>query len=304
MKRYFSSLSKDFARNKMVYFMAIPMLVYYLLFHYAPMYGASIAFKDFVPRLGIVNSPWIGFNHFVDFFNGPFFFRLLRNTLMLNFYQLLFCFPAPIILALLLNEVMSRKFRRTVQTITYMPHFISLVVVCGLIVDFTSRNGIVNDIAVLFGFQRSSMLQQPDLFRPIFIVSQICQEVGWSSIIYMAALTSVSQELYEAARIDGAGRWKQTWHITLPGISTTVIILLILKIGNIMNVGFEKIILLQNPSIFETADVISSYVYRKGLLEFNYSFSAAVGLFNSVINFIFLIVANQLSKKYNDASLW
>ena len=223
---------------------------------------------------------------------------------IISVYSLIFSFPAPIILALLLNELRNKTFKRMVQTISYLPHFISIMVVCGMIIDFTATDGFINDIIEFFGGQRSSLLLKPELFRTIYISSDIWQNVGWGSIIYLAALTGVDTQLYEAAVIDGAGRWKQLLHVTLPGIAPTIVILLILRIGQIMNVGFEKIILLYNPATYSTADVISSFVYRKGLLEFSYSYSAAVGLFNSVINFILLILANKLSKHVNDISLW
>lgn len=297
-------LARDFMRNKYIYMMAIPMIVYYILFHYQPMYGAIIAFKNFSPARGILGSPWAGFTHFESFFNGVYFWRVLRNTLLINVYNLMFGFPAPIVLALLLNEIRHNVFKRTVQTVSYLPHFISIMVVCGMIIDFTSSDGIINDIVAMFGGERATLLLKPELFRTIYVGTNIWQEVGWGSIIYLAALTSIDPQLYQAATIDGASRWKQLWNITIPGIMPTIVILLILRIGQMMNVGFEKIILLYNPNTYETADVISSFVYRKGLLEFNYSYSAAVGLFNSVINFALLLTANRISRKVNETSLW
>lgn len=301
---YGAMLMRDLVKNKYVYIMAIPMLVYYILFHYQPMYGAIIAFKNFSPGGGIMGSPWAGFTHFESFFSSVYFWRVLRNTVLINFYNLIFGFPAPIILALLLNEIRNNIFKRTVQTVSYLPHFISIMVVCGMIIDFTSSDGIINDIMAMFGGERSTLLLKPELFRPIYVSTNIWQEVGWGSIIYLAALTSIDPQLYEAAIIDGAGKWKQTWNITIPGIMPTIVILLILRIGQMMNVGFEKIILLYNPNTYETADVISSFVYRKGLLEFNYSYSAAVGLFNSIINFTLIVTANWISRKLNETSLW
>ncbi|SFP95304.1 ABC transporter permease [Caldicoprobacter faecalis] len=284
--------------------MALPVIAYYIIFHYMPMYGAIIAFKEFNPALGIIRSPWVGFKHFKSFFEGVYFWRLIRNTLLISIYSLVWGFPAPIILALLLNEVKNNYFKRTVQTISYLPHFISLVVVCGIIKDFTSTDGVINDIIELLGGERTNFLMKPEWFRPIYVGSGIWQEVGWGSIIYLAAITNIDPELYEAATIDGASRWKQTWHITLPGIVPTIVILLILRLGGLMSVGFEKIILLYNSATMETADVISSYVYRRGLLDFDYSFSAAVGLFNSVINLILITSANKLSRKISETSLW
>ncbi len=301
---WYSAALIDLKKYRYIYLMSIPVVIYYILFHYLPMYGAIISFKNFSPGLGIWGSPWVGFQNFEDFFTGPYFFRIFRNTVLINFYQLIFNFPAPILLALLLNEITSNKFKRVVQTVSYMPHFISIMVICGLIIDFTAKDGIINDLVAFFGVERQSMLLNPGLFQPIYVLSGIWQEIGWGSIIYLAALSSIDTEQYEAARIDGATRWQQMWNITLPGIMPTIIIMLILRIGSMMNLGFEKIILLYNPSIYETADVISSYVYRKGLLEFSYSYSSAVGLFNSVINFVLLLSANKISRKVNEVSLW
>lgn len=297
-------LLKDISKNRLLYVMLIPVLLYFTVFHYFPMYGASIAFKDFTPRLGITGSPWAGLEHFESFFNGIHFWRVVKNTLLISFYELLFGFPAPIILALLLNEVRKTVFKRTVQTITYMPHFISLVVVCGIIKEFTISDGLINDILAFFGRERLSLLLEPEYFRTIFVSSSIWQNIGWGTIIYLAALAGIDQEQYEAAKIDGANRWRQMLSVTLPGIMPTITILFILEIGRLMNVGSEKIILLYNPSTYDTADVISSYVYRVGLQEFNYSFSSAVGLFNSAINFTLVIGSNWLSRRMNKTSLW
>ncbi len=299
-----SYLAKDFAKFKHLYIMIIPVIIYYTVFHYWPMYGAQIAFKDFSPGKGIWGSPWIGFRHFVSFFNGVYFARVLKNTVLINLYGLIFGFPAPIVLALLLNEIRSNIYKRLVQTVSYLPHFISIMVICGMIIDFTAKDGIVNDIIVFFGGDRGALLLKPELFRSLYVSTDIWQQVGWGSIIYLSALTAIDPQLYEAAIIDGAGRWRQVWHITLPGIAPTIVILLILRLGQMMNVGFEKIILLYNPTTYQTADVISSFVYRKGLLEFSYSFSSAVGLFNSIINFALLMSANWISRKLNETSLW
>lgn len=294
----------DFLRNRYVYLMALPVVAYYVIFHYVPIYGLVIAFKDFSPRVGILESEWVGLEHFASFFNSYYAVRVIRNTILINVYQLVFSFPAPIILALLLNEVRSSTYKRSIQTITYLPHFISLVVVCGFIKDFTASDGVINDIIAFFGGERSGLLGQPELFRTIFVSSGIWQEIGWGSIIYLAALAGIDPGLYESATIDGAGRLKQTWYITLPGIMPTIVILLILRIGKMMSVGFEKIILLYSPITYETADVISSFIYRRGLVGFEYSYATAVGLFNSIINFLMLIGANWLSRKYSETSLW
>ncbi|NBD28127.1 ABC transporter permease [Paenibacillus glycinis] len=295
---------RDFMLNKYLYLMMLPVIAYYVVFHYAPMYGALIAFKDYSPMKGILGSDWVGLKHFEDFFRSYYFLRILKNTLLISLYSLLFEFPAPIVLALLINEVRHRAFKRTVQTITYMPYFISLVVICGIITDFTNADGLINRVFTWLGYDGQAMLQKPDLFRPIYILSEIWQRIGWESIIYIAALMSIDQEQYEAARMDGASRFKQIFYITLPGIMPTIAIMLILRMGNLLNVGFEKIILLYNPVTYEKADVISSFVYRKGLLEFGWSYSSAVGLFNSAINLVLLVLANYVSRRVSKNSLW
>lgn len=284
--------------------MMIPVIGYYLIFHYGPMYGAIIAFKDYSPMKGILGSDWVGLKHFEEFFNSYYFLRVLKNTLLISLYTLVFEFPAPIILALLINEVRKRAFKRVVQTITYMPYFISLVVICGIITDFTNADGLINRLIMMLGYDGQAMLQKPELFRPIYVLSEIWQRIGWESIIYIAALMSIDLEQYEAAKIDGASRLKQMFHITLPGLLPIITIMFILRMGNMLNVGFEKIILLYNPVTYETADVISSFVYRKGLLEFGWSYSSAVGLFNSVINLVLLISANYISRRVSQNSLW
>lgn len=297
-------LLRDLRMNKYLYIMAIPVIAFYLIFCYGPMYGVIIAFKDFAPMKGILGSRWIGLKNFHDFFSSIYAFRTIKNTLLLSFYGLIWSFPAPIILALLLNEVKNTFFKKTVQTITYLPHFVSLIVVCGLISNFMQMNGIVNNIIAFFDGHRILFLQRPEWFRTIYIGSGIWQGIGWGSIIYLASLASIDQELYEAAGMDGASRWRQTVHITIPGIMPTIVIMLILNIGQMMNVGYEKVILLYNSLTFSTADVISSYVYRTGLLDFRYGYSTAVGLFNSVVNLFLLITANWISRRVNDTSLW
>ncbi|MGP0586216.1 ABC transporter permease [Paenibacillus timonensis] len=295
---------RDFRMNKYLYLMMIPVIAYYVIFHYGPMYGAIIAFKDFTPIKGILGSDWVGLKHFEDFFGSYYFLRVLKNTILISLYTLVFEFPAPILLALLINEVRRRYFKRVVQTITYMPYFISLVVICGIITDFTNADGLINRLFMLLGYDGQAMLQKPELFRPIYVLSEIWQRIGWESIIYIAALMSIDLEQYEAARMDGASRLKQMIYITLPGLLPVITIMFILRMGNLLNVGFEKIILLYNPVTYETADVISSFVYRKGLLEFGWSYSSAVGLFNSVINLALLVSANYISRKVNENSLW
>lgn len=301
---FFYRVKKDWMRNRSLYLMIIPVLIFFILFHYKPMYGAIIAFKDYTPALGIAESPWVGWDNFTRFFSSVYFGRLIRNTILLSFYSLLFGFPAPIILALLLNEVKNKKFKGLTQTVTYLPHFISMIVVTGMLVDFSMTSGLFNDIIELFGGERSPLLQNPDLYRTIYAASGIWQEIGWGSIIYLSALSGVDSQLYEAAQIDGAGKWKQLIHVTLPGIAPTIIIMFILKMGTLMNMGYEKTILLYNPATYETADIISSYIYRIGLLEQDWSYSTAIGLFNSVINLGLLLITNKIARKCGETSLW
>ncbi|MGI5898447.1 MAG: ABC transporter permease [Christensenellales bacterium] len=304
VKSYFAFLKKDLIKFWGIYMMFLPVLAFYLVFHYAPMYGAQIAFKDYSPGLGIVGSSWVGLKHFTNFFTSPNGWRIIRNTVFISGLTLFFGFPAPIILALLINEIKSRATKKFVQTVTYLPYFISMMVVCSLIINFTSKNGLINDISALFGGTRTSFLLEARYYRTVHVVSGVWQNMGWNSIIYLAALSAVDQELYEAAVIDGAGRWKQTVHITVPSIMNTIVIMLILRTGQLMSVGAEKILLLYTPTTYETADVISTYVYRRGLQEFSYSFSSAVGLFNSVVNLLFVSVANAISRRYSETSLW
>lgn len=287
------------------YVLAFFVIVYYICFHYKPMLGAVIAFRDYKPRVGIANSPWVGLFNFDSFFSSYYFWRLIRNTLTISMCGLLFTFPCAIIFALSINEVRNPRFKRTVQTISYMPHFISLIVVCSMIRLFVDSNGFIVQIMKLFGYTGTgSLLGQPKMFVPIYVISDIWQQTGWNCIIYLAAISGIDVSLYEAARIDGAGRWKQTIHITLPGIMGTIILLLILRIGQMMGVGHEKIILLYNEFTYDTADVISSYVYRRGLVSGDYSFSTAVGLFNSAINFILVLSANKVSNMISGTGIW
>ena len=297
-------LMMNIKQHPWFYVMIIPAIAYFIVFHYAPMYGVIIAFQDYKPFKGISGSAWVGLKHFSDFITGPFFWRLLRNTLSINIGMLLFGFPLPIIFALLLNEVRSVGFKRVVQTITYMPHFVSSVVVCGLMVLFCRSDGILTYVLKFIGFPDNNLLTYKQYFQGLYIGMNIWQELGWDSIIYFAALTSIDVSLYEAARVDGAGRWRQMWHITLPGIAPTVVILLILRIGNLMSLGWDRIYLLYNDMVMETADVISTYVYRTGMLQVQYSYATAVGLMNSIVNIILLFSANFISRKVSDSSLW
>jgi len=298
------NIKKDFKANKVLYFMVLPVVLYFIVFSYVPMSGIIMAFEQYSPQKGIFGSTWIGVKNFVDFFNSYYCLRLIKNTFLLSFYDLIFGFPAPIIFALLMNEIRRKKVKKIVQTISYMPYFISITVIAGIIIDFCSSTGAITSIVAKFGGPSSNLLGIPELFRGIFIGTNIWQGVGFNSVIYMAALAGVDQELYEAAAQDGAGRWKQALHVTIPGISNTIIIMLILRLGHLMSVNFEKVILLYSPVTYSTADVISSFVYRKGLLEFNYGYSTAVGLFNSAMNFAILLLANRISKKISETSLF
>ena len=268
------------------------------------MYGLLIAFQDYTPFKGMSGSSWVGFKHFINFFKDYYFMRVLRNTVVISFLTILFGFPAPIIFALLLNEIKNTAFKRVVQTITYLPHFISIVIVCGLIKEFCMSTGLINSIITALGGTASNLLESKPLFYPIYIISDIWQSVGWGSIIYLAAIAGVDQEQYESARIDGAGRFQKMFYITLPSILPTITVLFIMRMGQVLNVGYEKILLLYNPKTYEVADVISTYVYRMGLQEAQWSFSTAVGLFNSVVNVLFLCLTNYICKKTDSGGLF
>ena len=291
---------RDIRSNWDLYLIILPILVYYAIFHYAPMYGAIIAFENYKPAKGIIGSQWVGLKNFQTFFGTYYFWTLLRNTLKISVTSLLVHFPTEILLAILINELRSKKFARVVQTVTYMPHFISLVVVCGMVIQFTKSNGIITR---LFGMS-SPMLNEGSLFLPIYVISDVWQQIGWGSIIYLAALTGIDQQLYEAAEIDGAGRFKQTIYITLPGILPTVTVLFIMRIGKVMSLGADKVLLLYNRAIYDSADVFATYVYRRGIENTDWSYSSAVGLFNSVINLTLVVVANSISRRVNQLSIW
>lgn len=297
-------IKRQLYKGRHVYIMMLPVMAYYIIFHYWPMYGVIIAFKDFRPLKGILGSEWIGFANFIDFFNSYYFWNLIRNTLLLSIYSLIWGFPAPIILALLLNEVKNKYFKSTVQTISYLPHFISMVVIVGMMLDFLSTNGLINNIIVMLGGESYQYMGDPDWFRTIYVASGIWQGVGWGSIIYLAALSGVDPQLYEAAVVDGAGRWKQMIHITLPSIAPTIIILLIMDMGRIMNVGFEKVLLMQNPLNKETSNIIATFVYERGLIQNDFSYSTAVGLFNNIISLALLVAVNNISRRVTETSLW
>ncbi|MCU6707867.1 ABC transporter permease subunit [Paenibacillus sp. J5C_2022] len=287
-----------------MYVFMLPAVSYYLVFHYFPMYGLQIAFKDYKVTEGIWGSSWVGFAHIERFFNSYYFWDLLRNTLLINVYQLLL-FPVSIIVALSFNELKDGLYKRLVQTITYAPHFISVVVMSGMIIAFLNPStGIVNTVIQAFGGKPIAFMTEPGWFKSIFVLSGEWQQLGWGAIIYLAALSGVDPQLHEAAKVDGANRLRRIWHINLPHIAPTITILLILNFGSFMAIGFEKIYLLQNDLNLTSSDVIQTYVYRSGLLNAQYSFSAAVGFFNSIINFVLLIVFNRIAKKTTETSLW
>lgn len=291
--------------NKYLWLLFLPCLIYYLVFRYAPMFGLVITFKDYNLFKGIWASDWVGFKYYRMFLHNPDFWPLMRNTFLLGFYNLLFGFPAPIILALLLNEVRKKAVKRFVQSVSYLPHFISNVIVASMVIMFLSpTGGLVNNILQSFGFDPINFMNKPEMFRGIYVISEIWQHIGWETIIYLAALTAVDPQLYEAANIDGANRMRRIWHVTLPGISAVIVITLILNIGSVLEIGFEKVYLMQNPAIYDTADIISTYVYRIGLVKGNFSYGSAIGLFMGVISLIFIYSANWFSKRISETSLW
>lgn len=294
----------NYRQNKLLYWMIVPVLIYVFIFSYIPMFGLIMSFQDYSLTKGIWGSKWVGLKNFKDFFGGMYFGRTLGNTLILSGLDLLICFPAPILLALMLNEVGNMRFKRTIQTVSYMPHFISMVVVAGLIKEFCSSTGPLAQMAQLWGGEARNYLSDPANFRGIFTMSSVWQTIGFNSIVFLAALAGVDMQQYEAAKIDGANRLQQMWHVTLPGIAPTIIIMLILRCGSIMNVNFEKVLLLYSPSTYETADVISTYVYRVGIIKQKIGYSTAVGLFNSVASLILVLSSNWLSNKLTDSGLF
>ena len=297
-------VARDFRVNWAVYVMALPVLAYFIIFNYIPMTGIIMAFQKFQIKKGIWGSKFVGLANFVRFFNSPYAWRLIRNTLLISLYGLAFSFPLPVVFALCLNEVRSTKFKRITQTISYMPYFISIVVVVAILFDFCKSEGILTMLAKKFGWSGGALISAPQWFRTLYIGSNIWQHLGYNSIIFISALAAIDPQLYEAATIDGANRWQQTLHVTLPGIATTIVVLLILRLGSIMGVGYEKIILMYSPATYETGDVIASYVYRVGLEDADYSYSTAINLFNSLVNMLVLFLANQMSRRISDTSLW
>lgn len=296
---------RNIVRDKELLLLMMIPFAYYIIFHYQPMYGMIIAFKDYSISRGILRSEWVGLKWFMQFFNSFYFHRLLKNTFVLSIYQLVFGFPVPIIFALLVNEVKNKNYKKAVQTITYLPHFISIVVVVGMMVNFLSPNeGVVNLLLEKLGFEYINFMSEPAWFRFLYVGSGIWQNFGFGSIIYLAAIAGIPQELYEAATIDGANRMQKIYFITLPSILPTITILLIMNLGGMLNIGFEKVMLMYSPGVYEKADVIQTYVYRRGIQGGDYSFAAAVGFFNSVVNFTLIVTFNKISKYIGQNSLW
>lgn len=297
-------LGKNYRANRMLYWLILPVVIYVIVFNYIPMAGLVISFQDYSVTRGLMGSKWIGLENFRSFFEGIFFKRTLVNTVVLSLLDMLFSFPAPIILALMLNEVKHLRFKKVIQTVSYMPHFISLVVVAGLVKEFTTSSGLISGVVTALGGTPKNYLSLPQYFRPIFIVSNVWQSMGFGSIIYLAALSGVSEELYEAACIDGASRFRQLVHVTLPGIASTIIIMLIMRCGQIMSVNFEKVLLLYSSATYETSDVIMTYVYRMGIVKQKIGYSTAVGLFNSIVALALIVTANGISRKYSEISMF
>ncbi len=300
----FARLRRNILRNWQLYILILPATVYFLFFCYGPMYGVQIAFKDFIPTKGITGSPWVGFKHFETLFHTYSFGNIFKNTIFLSLYSLAAGFPIPIVLALLLNEVDNKFFKKLVQNVTYAPHFISVVVLVGMLNVLMSPNGVVNALVRAFGGETQLFLANSALFNDLYVWSGVWQGMGWSSIIYLAALSGLDMEIHEAAKVDGATRIQRMWYINLPTLVPTIVILLILNSGSIMNVGFEKVFLMQNNLNLDSAEVISTYVYKVGLVRAQYSFSAAVGLFNNIINLILILLVNTISNKISGSGLW
>lgn len=299
------AVMRDLIRDRWLYFMLAPGIAYFIIFKYVPMYGITMAFQDYQPYLGFFDSPWVGFKHFERFFGEPQFWMLFRNTAILALYNLIFFFPLPIVLALMLNEVRSSFYKRFVQTLVYIPHFVSWVVVVGIFyMLFTTENGLINEFLFQLTGKKIAFLQDPEWFRSMIVTQSIWKEVGWGTIIFLAALAGVDLQLYEAARMDGAGRWRQLWHITLPAIKSTIVILLILRLGNFLDSGFEQIFLMLNPTTRDVGEVFDTYVYVKGLTQAQYSYSAAVGLFKSVVGLVLVVSANWLAKRFGEEGVY
>lgn len=299
------SLIKRVKRDWQLLLILLPGLIFYIIFRYGPMYGMIISFKDYSVYKGIINSPWVGLKHFKRFFGNPDFFRLFRNTFMLGMTTLIFSFPFPIIFAVLLNEIRNIKFKKVVQTASYVPSFLSIVIISSMIIDFLSPgHGIINQIIAALGFEKIYFMIRPEWFRTVYVASEVWSGMGFNAILFIAAIAGIDPQLYEAAELDGCGRIKKMWYITVPSILPTIATLFILKSGSVFRIGFEKVLLLYNPATYEVADVFATYVYRQGLVDMNYSYAAAVGLFESVVALAMLLIANTLSKKLSEQSIW
>jgi putative aldouronate transport system permease protein len=291
-------------RDWQLYSLAVLPLLFFLIFRYGPMLGNVIAFRRFRPGGSVFGEYWVGLRYVKMFLADPTFWDVFTNTLVIGGLTLLFCFPLPIVLALLLNEVRTRSLKRIVQSVSYLPHFLSIVIVAAMVMQLLSVDGTVNQMVRAVGGDAIPFLQRPEWFRTIYVSSEVWQTVGWGTILYLAALTTIDEDLYEAARIDGANRWRQTWHVTLPGIRPTMVTLLILNIGTFMTVGFEKILLLYNPLTYPTADVISTYLFRMGFESSSFSYAAAIGLFEALIGVTLVLSANAISRRWVGTSLW
>jgi putative aldouronate transport system permease protein len=304
-RRIRSQFVKDILRDRWMYFLLLPGVLYFVIFKYLPMAGLVMAFQDYKPHLGLLESPWVGLKHFERFFSEPQFWMLFRNTLLLAVYNLVFFFPLPIVLALMLNEVRKEMFKRFVQTIVYLPHFVSWVVAVGIFyVLFTTEGGVVNEFIARLGMEKIPFLLSEEWFRTMIVSQSIWKEAGWGTIIFLAALSGVDLQLYEAARMDGAGRWRQLWHITLPAIRSTIVILFILRLGSFLDTGFEHIFLMLNSMNREVGEVFDTYVYLKGLTQAQYSYSAAVGMFKSLVGLLLVVGANRLAKKMGEEGVY
>lgn len=295
---------KRYLKYKHLYLMILPGVIMMFIFNYIPMYGITIGFRNFQPNLGYFEGEWVGLKYLKQFFNDPYCFRLIRNTMLLNFYSILFGFPAPIIFAMLLNELRCSPLKRFTQSISYLPHFISTVVIVGILMKLFASDGIINEMLAGLGIKQQNFFGDPDWFRPLYVGSKIWQDTGYNAIIYLAALSGIEPHLYESAIIDGANRFEQAIYITIPGIMPTAIVLLILSIGKLLNVGFEKVFLMYSPAIFEKADVISTYVYRRGIQGLDYSYATVIDFFNSVVALVLIVIANTVCRKVTEESLW
>jgi len=298
-------LWKDVVKSKYLYLLALPGIIFFLIFKYIPMFGVVVAFQNYSPIRGIANSPWVGFQHFERFFSNPDFLILFRNTMGISLMNLVFFFPLPIVVSLFLNELRSEKYKKTIQTIVYMPHFMSWVIISGLtFLMFATGEGLFNKILATFGADKVDVLSNPHLFWIMLTIQSVWKEAGWGTIIFLAAIASVDPQLYEAARMDGAGRFRQMWHVTLPAIRSTIVVLLILRLGHIMDVGFEQILLMYNGAVSSVAEVFDTYVYRVGVQQAQFSYSTAAGLFKSIIGLVLVIVANKLAKKFGEEGVY